>query len=413
MGADMGTGPVETLRRHLDGQPELGSIGLISARAGLGKSALLVHVALHTLLQGGRVLHVALKETVEHVRAWYDEIFRVVSSTAAVDDRSSAVVSAERNRMVYSYAERAFDVSHLEQSVRMLAEVAQFRPDLLVIDGLPEGDAAVLDGLAALSANLSIPVWGAMRVADVGVPHPKVAFELRLVPEDRAVRVALVRDGTATELPLRLDAVTMMVLRDLDQGGPAAPLASPALCTLYSGGANGAEQVFGEAAERWGLREVNFTFEGHKQDRERGRYLLSPRELAAGDVSLAYVSRRLNRTYQEGTLIRKVLQTLWHMVSRSQTVFVLGEIQPDGTVTGGTGWSVELARMWSKPVWVFDQTKGEWFRWDGRAWVPGLPFIESLHFTGTGTRYVDESGRSAIHDLFERSFGPAPESRAG
>ena len=29
-------------------------------------------------------------------------------------------------------------------------------------------------------------------------------------------------------------------------------------------------------------------------------------------------------------------------------------IQPDGTVHGGTGWSVELAKRWYKPIWVFD-----------------------------------------------------------
>ncbi|TVQ87420.1 MAG: hypothetical protein EA397_18345 [Deltaproteobacteria bacterium] len=175
-------------------------------------------------------------------------------------------------------------------------------------------------------------------------------------------------------------------------------------CTLYSGGANGSEQAFGEIGERWGVQEVNFTFDGHKQARSKGRYSLSPRELAAGDVSLVYVSRRLSRTYSEGTLIRKVLQALWHMVSRSQQVFVIGQIQDDGTVVGGTGWSVELARMWNKTLWVFDQDQDGWFRWDGEDWVPGQPTIDAVHFTGTGTRYLKGNGRAAIERLFERSF---------
>ncbi|MCO4746972.1 MAG: hypothetical protein KC912_19395 [Proteobacteria bacterium] len=194
-------------------------------------------------------------------------------------------------------------------------------------------------------------------------------------------------------------------------GEESAPVARPAHtprsseCTLYSGGANGAEAAFGEACEDWGVHEVNFTFEGHKQVRSRGRYELSPRELAAGDVSLVYVSRRLNRTYSEGSLIRRVLQTLWHMVSRSQQVFVVGQIQDDGTVVGGTGWSVELARMWNKSLWVYDQDQVGWFRWDGQAWVAGQPLITSIHFTGTGTRYLTDEGRAAITDLFARSFG--------
>ena len=32
--------------------------------------------------------------------------------------------------------------------------------------------------------------------------------------------------------------------------------------TLYSGGHKGAESEFGKLAERWGIREVNFSFEG-------------------------------------------------------------------------------------------------------------------------------------------------------
>ena len=169
-------------------------------------------------------------------------------------------------------------------------------------------------------------------------------------------------------------------------------------------GAKGAEQLFGECAEKWGLAELNFTFEGHQQTRSRGRYLLSPRELQAGDVSLVYVSKRLDRNYSEGSLIRKVLQTLWHMVSRSQQVFVVGAIQENGTVIGGTGWSVELAKMWNKSLWVYDQEREGWFNWDGEEWLSGVPVIESMHFTGTGTRFLEENGKAAIQSLFDRSF---------
>ncbi|MBT3218447.1 MAG: hypothetical protein HN348_05095 [Proteobacteria bacterium] len=184
---------------------------------------------------------------------------------------------------------------------------------------------------------------------------------------------------------------------------------TPADCTLFSGGAKGAEASFGAMAAKWGMREVNFTFEGHKQARRAGRYELSTRELAAGDVSLVYVSRRLNRTFSEDSLIRRVLQTIWHMVSRSQQVFVVGRIQDDGTVVGGTGWSVELARMWSKALWVFDQKEGTWFRWGGHDWLPGVPVIETIYIAGTGTRYLEDSGHKAIKDLFERSFAPRDE----
>jgi hypothetical protein len=174
---------------------------------------------------------------------------------------------------------------------------------------------------------------------------------------------------------------------------------------LYSGGASGTEEAFGSAAERHGLREVNFTFAGHVQARSRGAHPLTERELAEGDVSLAYVSRRLRRSYSSSALIRRVLQSLWHQVRNAQVVLVVGTIQEDGTVTGGTGWSVELARMWNKRLWVFDQEKEGWYRWSNDEWVSDTPVLGAESFCGTGTRYLSPVGREAIDALFARSFG--------
>ena len=83
---------------------------------------------------------------------------------------------------------------------------------------------------------------------------------------------------------------------------------------------------------------------------------------------------------------------------------MLADVASVGCYT--TGWSVELAKMWNKNLWVYDQEQTAWFRWDGEAWLPGTPVIESIHFTGTGTRYLTDDGKEAIRNLFERSFAP-------
>ena len=46
-------------------------------------------------------------------------------------------------------------------------------------------------------------------------------------------------------------------------------------CVLFSGAANGAESEFGVAAEKLGIDEVNFTFEGHNDARTRSIQFLS------------------------------------------------------------------------------------------------------------------------------------------
>jgi hypothetical protein len=185
---------------------------------------------------------------------------------------------------------------------------------------------------------------------------------------------------------------------------------TPTDCILFSGGAPGAEAEFGACAERHGVEEVNFTFDGHKIGRHRGVRVLNHEELLTGDVSLEYISKLLHRRYTEGPTLRRVLQTLWYQVNSGQEIYVIGSIQDDGTVRGGTGWGAEFAKLCNKPLHVFDQEKDAWFAWRGAAWV-GLsvadaPAITHPHFTGTGTRTLLDNGARAIEGLFDRSFRP-------
>jgi hypothetical protein len=180
-------------------------------------------------------------------------------------------------------------------------------------------------------------------------------------------------------------------------------------CILFSGGAPGAEAAFGETAERYGIEEVNFTFDGHRLARSRGVRVLNHEELRTGDVSLEYVARLMNRRYTDAQTIRKILQTLWYQVNSGQEIYVIGAIQEDDTVRGGTGWGAEFAKLCNKPLHVFDQEKNCWDRWTGSDWAvcdeAAAPIITHPHFTGTGTRTLTDNGRRAIEGLFERSFG--------
>lgn len=179
---------------------------------------------------------------------------------------------------------------------------------------------------------------------------------------------------------------------------------------LFSGGAQGAEAEFGACAERFGIEEVNFSFDGHKPVRTRGLRSLNHEELHAGEVSLAYVARLMNRRYPDTPTFRKILQSIWYQVNHGQEIYVIGTIQPDQTVRGGTGWGAEFAKLCNKPLFVFDQERASWFEWDGDGsqWRErtgsGEPVITHVHFSGTGTRMVNAAAQQAIEGLFARSF---------
>ena len=184
-------------------------------------------------------------------------------------------------------------------------------------------------------------------------------------------------------------------------------MAEQSKLTLYSGGHKGSETEFGKQAEAWGIQVVNYTFEGHAVEATRNLQVLTPEELKKGDVSMEIVSRRMGRTYAKTDKIRKVIQSIFHMVNNGYHVFAVGWIQPDNTVKGGTGWAAELGKWFNRPVSVYDQDRNGWFSWQEKEWVADTPVIADKDFVGTGTRNLTEDGKTAIRDLFERSFGPA------
>jgi hypothetical protein len=197
-----------------------------------------------------------------------------------------------------------------------------------------------------------------------------------------------------------------MRIIDEDVPPPSTKPKDPRRFRLYSGGARGAEAEFGACAEKLGMAEVNYSFTGHRFiERRRGVVVLDEDELRKGDFSLIYVSKRLGRVLSEIPLVRNVLQTIWHQINNATQVFVIGAIQEDNTVRGGTGWGAELSRLWKKPLFVYDQNKRAWFRWSGAAWeIANLPVITSEGFAGIGTLNLTDEGREAIRDLFARSF---------
>ncbi len=178
---------------------------------------------------------------------------------------------------------------------------------------------------------------------------------------------------------------------------------------VIHGGHKGAEAEFGRAAEKWGVVDTTISFEGHKMERAHNVDQLSDELLEKGHVSMEFVFQRMNRRFARGKGLRRVIYSMFHVVTQSKTLFAVGRIQDDNTVKGGTGWGVELAKVFNREVHVFCQDKHGWFHWEGAStgWRPSEPTLPEGKFSATGTRNLTDEGKRAIHALFERSLGAA------
>jgi archaellum biogenesis ATPase FlaH len=422
--------PMRVFERSMQGGLGRGNVGLVIAEAGVGKSALLVQIALDKLLRGSRVLHVSGEHAVDHVRAYYSEIFHDLSDASSLTDAEAVKLEVETNRLIFSLMPQssinpAADPGALPRildTVSFARDVAQFEPDVIIIDGfdLMNGSGAAVRQLNELARERNAELWLAARTvvtpeALESLPAPlaraaaQVDVVVLLAPEERVIRLKLLKDHDSqdlAELGLRLEPHTMRVI-DEDVAETSARPRNPTQFRLVSGGGIGAEAEFGACAERWGMTEVHYSFPDHSSlVRRRGVVVLGDRDLRKGDFSLIYASKRLGRELSDIPQVRRVLQTIWHQITNARQVFAVGVIQPDGTVRGGTGWGAELARFWKKPLFVFDQERKAWFRWTGSGWeLADQPVIAKETFAGIGTQHLSAEGREAISALFQRSFG--------
>jgi hypothetical protein len=419
--------PLRILDRSIRGGLGKGHLGVIMAPAGVGKSAFLVQIGLDALMRERPVLHVAIGHSVEHVAAWYDALFDDLAERVHLVDCGGVRESIAHRRLIWSVADKTWGPGRLDEAVAAFRTHLELDPSVILVDGYDyegQGCATTLRAAKASAARVGAELWMTARDArghDLGRPAgiaplpgdcaALVDVGLFLEPHGRHVRLTLVKDFErfpAADVPLVLQGGTLRLSTD-DEAATSGAL-PPQAFTLLASGSAGAEEEFGACAERWGVGEVNFTFSGRREiARTRGLVELSEDELRLGEVSPAYAKAHMHRAFPESAAFRRVLQIIWHQVSTAGEVFSVGSINPDKTAHGGTGWAVELARQWGKPVHFFDQERKRWLRWSERDWVAEAPpALTRVRFAGAGTRSLSDDGRAAIRALFERSFGRPP-----
>jgi hypothetical protein len=204
-----------------------GEFGAVLARAGVGKTALLVQLALNTLLQGKNVLHISLQDPVNKVSLWYKEVFRRISHQYQIQQTDELWDSLVPHRFIMTFRVEGFSAPKLEERLTGLMEQDIFVPQMMLVDGLPFDDTVreILLELKALAKKYAMHAWFAVRTHrheapdQNGVPLQlnQVAdlfnVAIQLVPEGKKIYVKAVHglQTTSDHPDLVLDPETMLI----------------------------------------------------------------------------------------------------------------------------------------------------------------------------------------------------------
>lgn len=222
--------PLRLMGRDAEEILSPGDFGAILARAGVGKTALLVQIALNSLLNGKNVLHISLNDPVDKVTLWYREVFGNLSTTYDVRQIEQLWESLLPHRLIMTFKVEGFTVPKLEERLADLSEQGIFTPDMVIIDGLPfdESTPAALNELKGFSTARGIQAWFTVRTHRHKSPGPDglspslapvqdlFSVILQLEPVGQEIHVRALKDGGGVDgkLPVILDPATML-LKDL------------------------------------------------------------------------------------------------------------------------------------------------------------------------------------------------------
>lgn len=204
-----------------------GGFGAVLAHAGVGKTALLVQMALNGMLRNRRVLHISLNDPVNKVNIWYHELFQHLAVRHPGAQSSSVWESVLPYRFIMTFRVESFSVPKLEERLADLTEQGIFSPAIMIIDGLHFDESALpdLNDLKALAARNGIHVWFTVHThrhespGPDGLPESFAAVAglfdlvLELQPQKADVHIKMLR-GSGSPLagsPLLLDPSTMLI----------------------------------------------------------------------------------------------------------------------------------------------------------------------------------------------------------
>lgn len=219
--------PLREMGSEADDVIPEGGFGAVLAHAGVGKTALLVQLALNAMLRNRKVLHISLNDPVGKVSLWYQELFHHLAKEAQAPQAQQLWETILPHRFILTYKAEGFSVPRLEERLTDLMAQNIFHPQLMIMDGLhfDESGRQPLCDLKALAVRYGIRVWFTINThrheepGPDGLPvqllHVADLFDivLELQPRGAEIRILPLKGSAATVkgLPLLLDPSTLLI----------------------------------------------------------------------------------------------------------------------------------------------------------------------------------------------------------
>ena len=221
--------PLRIFERSTRGGLGQGNLGIIAAKKGVGKTAVLVHLATDGLFRGRHVIHVSFSASTSHIIEWYEDIFSEIARRYDLDMAMAAHDDLIKNRVIMNFNQDGVKVSQIVKSLKIMITEGHFAADVVVVDTYdfskaPEKDVREFKRFAQetgieLWFSASLPATP-IQYDESGYPSylspfmESVSILVMLKPHDGLIHLELVKDHDirpAPDLHLKLDPKILLI----------------------------------------------------------------------------------------------------------------------------------------------------------------------------------------------------------
>jgi len=221
--------PVRLLEKSIEGGLQKGNVGIIASQKGIGKTSVLVQIALDKLFQGKKVIHVSFVSHTSYVISWYEDIFAEIAKKKGLDDVMDIHEEVSRHRVLMNFNQETVGKEQVLKSRKAMIVDGGFKAEALIVDGFDfaRADRSTIEGVKAFAKEMDLEVWYSCTVSGEGRLFDEndiplvlknyidlISVVIVLEPKPDFIHLRVSKDHgriKPEDLSLKLDAKTLLI----------------------------------------------------------------------------------------------------------------------------------------------------------------------------------------------------------
>jgi len=220
--------PIRIFEQSINGGLKAGEIGIIASPNGVGKTSVLVQIALDKLLHGKKVIHVSFTKHTHYVPLWYEDIFNELINKKNLENATEIKNDLVKNRVQMNFNQDGVTIDQILRSLRAMIIEGCFKADSIIIDGFDfaNTDIKCITNVKNFATELGVSVWYSCSVSNedydkenipvvIGSFADMIDIVIILQPKSDHVELSISKDRNSIiskSMAMKLDPKTLLIL---------------------------------------------------------------------------------------------------------------------------------------------------------------------------------------------------------